>query len=145
LLRDDSNPGEKDLLNFGLGSGIPSTFYIGLLADTAGFEGDYPEGFRLRGTGGADMGLVATTADRSRGIDVYFFQVSNAQLGDTLTLSGVETTQNIPGNGGYHLVLAGLLFPSGNPLPEPSSPLLLCSAWFSMALFRVRRACRPSS
>lgn len=73
---------------------------------------------------------------------MYFFQIGNALAGDTLTISGVETTQNIPGNGGYHFVLAGLLFPSTSPVPEPGSLLPLCLAWITFMLTRVRPASR---
>src|SRR5262245_22547370 len=38
-LRDDAITTEKDLLNIVVGAGSPSSFAIGLMADTAGFEG----------------------------------------------------------------------------------------------------------
>jgi len=121
-----STPGvQNDLASIHIGSDVPSEFDIGMLENLSpaavGQSADYPDGIRLRQANSAgDSGLITTnkaTADFGA-VDVYFFQIDGAAVGDTLTFSAVENSQNV-GDGNYHATLAGVLFPSAASVREP--------------------------
>lgn len=113
---------EKNLLNVAIGSGAPSSFYIGYITDINTGVFDYPDGLRMRqtaGTGAGDSGMIATLQDAKGGLDAYFFRVINAHAGDVITISGFETV----GGANYkNLTCVGLTF--GTAIPEPATAML---------------------
>ena len=137
LLRTDPINAERNLLDVVLGPFVPATFFFGLLEDTGGFAGDYPEALRMVSLSGGNSGLITTIGDRSTGVDLYFFQVTGAVPGDRLTISGREDT--IHPDGTYHTVLAGLTFSPTNPIPEPGSLVLCGVGVLCWAVRRYRR------
>jgi hypothetical protein len=143
-----STPGvQNDVVSINLGSNVPTVFDIGFLVNISGIDvlnpsgvaADYPDDIRLRQANGTgDSGLITTskaTADFGAA-DVYFFQVSGAASGDTLTFSAIQNSQNV-GDGNYHTDLAGVLFPSADSVPEPASVGAL--AIFGCGLLTRRR------
>ena len=133
---------ENDLLNISIGSGAPSSFYIGALIDTTGGvgpSGNDPDYMRLRQTtgGSGNSGLIFTRNTVVNGdVDLALFQVTGAESGDVYTLSGVQSILN-PG-GHYEVSVAGLTFSTS--VPEPNSGILLLLALVGlMSVQRIGR------
>lgn len=122
-------------LNYGLatisfGAGVPDTLRVGLLVGAQRFNTDVgvdiPAAVSLgERVGTSTLGWVSQATDRS-GLsandiraDWYFFEVSDIQAGEVLTIGGQRSSATAPDK---FVVINGVTF---DVIPEPSSALLI--------------------
>ena len=132
---------ERTVLNINLGgtSAAPATFYVLVLTDINNSGGDTPDAYRLAG-GGGDSGLQSTAKTVNPGNrDYSVFQVSGAAANDVLTLSGTQSNFNAGSNTSYDVTVAGLLFSTTNPVPEPTAATAALAGLGLLASRRRRR------
>ncbi|MBT5562251.1 MAG: hypothetical protein HOJ87_07875, partial [Rhodospirillaceae bacterium] len=110
--------GSGNLLTVTVGSS--TSFRMGLIQDNHDFAAISPTQIRvLQTVGGSwDSGLIDTTADRDMDADYYFFDITDAQAGDTFVIYG--TGDAAFGSNGF----GGITFDTITPFaPEISGDL----------------------
>jgi len=130
---------ELDLVNITIGTGVPSSFYIGALINTSSSQDDDDDMRLIQTTGGsANSGLIYTRNIDYGDVDLVLFEVAGAVPGDVYTLSGVESQSNPSKADDYHVALAGLTF-SASAVPEPNSGFLFVLAFIGLTSFYKSR------
>ena len=109
------------------------SFRLGVLTDNADFADISPGSLRVyQVTGGtADSGLINAFVEPNRDTDWYFFDITNAQVGDVFRVAGTNIRQGSgpqDSNG-----IGGLTFDS---VPEPASA---CLVGVGLAVMGARR------
>jgi hypothetical protein len=96
----------------------PATFYIGFMTDThAGRPDDYPSTIAIScGDSQASVNPDKNGGAPNGRVDVFFFRVSGARPGDTVTVKASQSVRN-PDGGRFNPSVSGLLF-SGKMPPE---------------------------
>lgn len=113
----------ESLATITLGSGVPSSFQIGLLG-TNGVNPSNATTYTVASSAGGSLTIAANSAVQENIFDLL--TVTGAAAGETITISGEASN---------HPVLGGITF---DPVPEPATLGLLCVG--GLALLRRRRA-----
>lgn len=114
---------------------VASSFRVGVLTDNADFADISPNDLRIFQTSGGvgDSGMIPAYVEPNMDTDWYFFDIINAQPGDTFTISGTNARS---GSGAQDSNgIGGLTFDS---VPEPSSVLLSGITALGLLLRRKR-------
>lgn len=107
---------EAPVYDIALTGDVPALFRLSFITDT--FENDgknLPESFRVAGAGG-DSGQITFDRITRKDVDVYFVEVTGAQVGDSLTVYLTNRSGNVN-------VIANSAL--GFDIPEPASFALL--------------------
>jgi hypothetical protein len=119
--------GNPDRWSFTVGDDVPSEFRIGVMNDGLN-DANFASNFILMRKLGDDASLVSsgTLTNRNRLVDMVFFDIEDAQPGDTYVISASASNSRI----------GGISFDV--PVPEPTTVAMLTLALGMVGLVRLR-------